>query len=54
VLLAPDHGSGALSVVCRLHRGNLTVTVYDSGGQQIGRDICTERFAPSWNESSLA
>ena len=54
VLLAPDHGSDALSVVCRLQRGSLTVTVYDTGSQRIGRDICDSHFAPSWNESSLA
>jgi hypothetical protein len=47
-LLAPDHGAGAVSVVCALQRRGFRLTVYDSGGQSIGRDLCTWYGGAGW------
>ncbi|MEN3341966.1 MAG: eukaryotic-like serine/threonine-protein kinase [Actinomycetota bacterium] len=48
-LLAPDHGDiGGLTLVCRVVRPRLQVTVYDDGRQQIAHSICNEQLAGSW------
>jgi hypothetical protein len=47
-LLAPDHGAGSVSVVCALARRGFRLTVYDSGGRSIGRDLCTWYGGAGW------
>jgi len=47
-LIAPDHGKSKLAVVCRLHRSRLNATVYDSGSQQIGGDVCSLFASGGW------
>jgi serine/threonine-protein kinase len=42
-LRSPDLGERP-TLVCRARRGALRVTVYDDGGQRIGRDLC-DRYA---------
>jgi serine/threonine-protein kinase len=53
MLRAPDRGGDELDVVCRLRRGSLHVTVYDDGGQRIGRELCGTRFGPGWVEGAV-
>jgi hypothetical protein len=47
-LYAPDHGLSALRVVCRLRRGRLAATVYDSGSTRIGSDVCSWYASGGW------
>jgi hypothetical protein len=47
-LFAPDHGVSALRVVCRLRRGRLAATVYDSGTTRIGDDVCSWYSSGGW------
>jgi serine/threonine protein kinase len=47
-LIAPDHGSSALDVVCRVRRNRLIATVYDSGAQSIGGDLCSWYASGGW------
>jgi hypothetical protein len=47
-LIAPDHGKSSLGVVCRLRRSSLNATVYDSGSQQIGADVCSLYASSGW------
>jgi len=53
MLRAPDRGGEELEIVCRLRRGTLHVTVYDDGGQRIGRELCGTRFGPGWVEGAV-
>ena len=53
-LFAPDHGTEELTVVCRLARGRLELTVYDAGSRTIGEDVCRWYASGSWRESSIA
>jgi serine/threonine-protein kinase len=53
-LIAPDHEVSGLSLVCRLRKGRLRITVVDSGSQSIGRDVCLSQVAPDWNGNSVA
>jgi serine/threonine-protein kinase len=47
-LIAPDHGSSALAVVCKVRRDNLVATVYDSGAKKIGGDVCSWYSSGGW------
>jgi serine/threonine protein kinase len=47
-LIAPDHGSSALGVVCRVRRRNLVATVYDTGAKAIGGDLCSWYGSGGW------
>jgi hypothetical protein len=47
-LIAPDKGSSALTVVCRLRRHRLSATVYDTGAQRIGGDVCSWYASGGW------
>jgi Protein kinase domain len=47
-LIAPDRGVDSLAVVCRLRRGRLAATVYDSGAQRIGGDVCSWYASGGW------
>ena len=47
-LIAPDHGVNALGVVCRVRRGALAATVYDSGARRIGTDVCSWYATGGW------
>jgi hypothetical protein len=47
-LIAPDHGSSALAVVCKVRRNDLVATVYDSGAQRIGGDVCSWYSSGGW------
>ena len=47
-LIAPDHGVDALGIVCRVHRRGLAATVYDSGAQRIGADVCSWYSSGGW------
>jgi eukaryotic-like serine/threonine-protein kinase len=47
-LIAPDHGTSSLGVVCRLHRGVLRTTVYDTGARRIGGEVCSWYAAGGW------
>jgi hypothetical protein len=47
-LMAPDRGTTALTLVCKLHRRALVATVYDSGGQKIGGDVCGWYASGGW------
>jgi serine/threonine-protein kinase len=53
-LFAPHHGSGALVVVCRLRRGPLRATVYDTGSRSIGKDLCGWYASGGWQSSIVA
>jgi len=53
-LFAPDHGKSALGVVCRLRNGHLRLTVYDSGSQRIGKDVCGWYASDGWHGSPIA
>jgi len=52
-LYAPDHGAGALSVVCRLRSAHLKLTVYDSGSRNIGREVCRWYVAGGWHRAAI-
>src|SRR4051794_17001702 len=47
-LIAPDHGSSALDVVCRVRRNSLVATVYDTGAKSIGGDLCSWYGSGGW------
>ena len=47
-LIAQDNGVPALSVVCRLRRGSLSTTVYDTGTQRIGGAVCSWYASGGW------
>jgi hypothetical protein len=47
-LIAQDNGVSALSVVCRLRRGSLSTTVYDTGTQRIGGAVCSWYASGGW------
>jgi serine/threonine-protein kinase len=50
-LIAPDHGSSSLDVVCRVRRKRLIATVYDSGAKSIGGDVCSWYGSGGWRSS---
>jgi len=52
-LFAPDHGTSDLEVVCRLRSGQLRLTVYDSGSQSIGKDVCAWYASGGWRDSAV-
>jgi serine/threonine-protein kinase len=52
-LIAPDHGAGDLAIVCKLRSSRLRATVYDSGSQRIGRDVCDWYASGGWRDSSV-
>jgi len=47
-LIAPDHGTSSLGVVCHLRRSRLSATIYDSGSQEIGADVCSLYASSGW------
>ena len=53
-LFAPHHGAEELAVVCRLRRGALRATVYDTGSRSIGKDLCGWYASGGWQRSMVA
>jgi serine/threonine-protein kinase len=53
-LFAPHHGADALAVVCRLRRGPLRATVYDTGSRSIGEDLCGWYASGGWERAIVA
>ena len=53
-LIAPDHGSADLEIVCRLRNERLRATVYDTGARRIGKDVCDWYASGGWRGSSVA
>jgi hypothetical protein len=49
-----DRDSGAVSVVCALRRGTFDLTVYDSGSQRIGGDLCSWYAGSGWHTRPAA